>query len=96
MANLAIAKSTYLDARRLDLDTLKPRRLHLVDVFRVAKRSRDAAGPQLYTPLDLSRSLPAHHGPDGKLRFPYDRPEYRQAPALPDQGCPVGPPFTNP
>src|ERR1017187_5289617 len=29
---------------------------------------------------------PEHYGPDGELRFPYDRPDYQAAPAPPDPG----------
>ena len=37
---------------------------------------------------------PEHYGPDGELRFPYDRPDYQPAPAPPDPAPnhPLGPP----
>jgi hypothetical protein len=42
-------------------------------------------------PTNPNPHPPEHYGPDGELRFPYDRPEYRQAPAPPEQEFPVGP-----
>jgi hypothetical protein len=38
---------------------------------------------------------PEHYGPDGELRFPYDRPNFRQTPAPPDPADPLAPPLPN-
>ena len=58
-----------------------------------------ACAPEATNPNTPGRPAPLphpseHYGPDGELRFPYDRPDYREASAPPDPapGHPPGPP----